>query len=640
MNERESMKERIRRGAGGVRGRFEDVLLGLRELPEGVDRAPFARVLQQAITDASTLADLEVEHARFFPRLDDLLAAARDAQTLLAPLGYGTAATRAMDRLRGVETSLRALREASIDALVAMQDRRLRAPAPADEATPLEPFRASAGVPALHAVLKAPPRVLVDLRPVTGPDEIDDAEDVLDEPEDEPPPLPRTPDEARLVEHARALARDCLSDLANLGGLRVPLPDAPWTQAEPFERRLLANLDALLALAAEPHELPAAFNLFEEVQRYARESPVVDPPREQARALTFASTRGEHALRAVVLTLKQAHPDTFGAYRDALTLARHPSTAPLMRELLLADPDPRRVVVAIEVLRFLREARVADLAAFTAHPDPRVRLTALRAFGVVPERAAAAEVLIDALADEADPRVAAEIAGALVRLGRLEGLLWARARAEEADPAAPGDVRLATLRLLALAGGSEDAPRFLRIFGSSPRDAALAGLFGHPLVVPQLLETLAATNASRRATGPWAHPTEVATALALERITGARLRDAPRELNDYDFARAPTPFAETWSAWWDARRVELDGNAKLRWGEPYSPPQTARELASPGPSELREDLALELAVVAGDVGLEAGDWVARQRAVLVDTERKLAEAPQPKGTFPAAWLRR
>ena len=640
MNDREVMNARIRRGANGVRGRLEDLLLGLRDLPLAVDRGPFARLLEQAISEAAVLADLDVEHERFFPRLDEQIRLVRATEAALAPLGGGTPVLRARDRLRAVETSLRALREASIDALVAMQDRRLHAPALPAETARLEPFRASVGVPALHAVLRAPPRVLVDLRPVASPDDIDDAEDVVAELPEEPSPLPRTPEEARLVDHARALARDCLSDLATFGGLRVPLPGSPWTHAEPFERRLLANLDALLALAAEPHDLPGVFNLFEEVQRYARETHVVDPGRELARALAFACTGGEHALRAVLLTFKQAHPGTFGAYRDALALARHPSTALLMRELLLADPDPRRVVVAVDVLRFLRAGRFADLAPLTAHPDPRVRLSALRAFGVVPERAAAAEVLVDALSDEEDVRVAVEIASALLRLGRVEGLLWARARADEADPTVDGDVRLAQLRLLALAGGADDVPRFLRLSGPSPRDAVLAGFFGHPLMVPHLLDTLSAANRIRRSTGPWAHPTEVAAALALERITGARPLDEPREVNDYDFARMPTIFAETWQTFWDMRRVELDGNAKLRFGQPYAPAQTARELGAPGPMELRDDLSLELSIVAGDVGFEPGDWVARQRGVLLEAERKLGETSPPKGTFPASWLRR
>lgn len=644
----EETTRRIRRAMTASRVRLEDVLLGLRDLPVGIDRAPLADVVERAVLGVQTLATLEVDHDRFFPTLDEVLRAAGEARERLLPLGGSSAALRALDRLDAVDRGVRALREASIDALVAMQDRRLRAaPAPAS-APPPEPFRASHGVPALHAVLRGPARVLVDLRPPPSADPIDDAEDVIDDPDGDPPPPALAGEEALLFDHARALARDCLTDLGALSNLREPLPDTPWTNAEPFERRMLHNLDALLALAAEPNHLPAAFNVFEEVQRFAREAPTVDPSRELSRALTFACTRGEHAVRAVVLTLKQAHPDTFDAYREALSLARHPDAAPILRELTLVDPDPRRIALALDVLRFVRAATFADAVAQSAHPDPRVRRAAARALGVVPERAAAAELLIDALADEEDAAVAHDLAEALIRLGRVEGLAWVRARADHAIAAAAvpvsapasADLRLSTLRLLAIAGGREDEARFLALAEVSPRDAALAGLYGHPAVIPHLLDRLRAANEVRRSIGPWASPIEIAVAAALERVTGAGLREPAREVADYDFANRPTIFADAWSAWWEDRRADLSGKGKLRFGEPWAPALTARELLGPGTAEARADLALELCVAGGDLGFEPSDWVARQRAVLVEAQASRASSPFPPGVYPDAWLGR
>lgn len=637
----EETTRRIRRGMSAARVRLEDVLIGLRELPAGIDRAPLARVVERAIAGVLVLADLEVDHDRFFPTIDEVLRAAGEAREGVLPIGGSSAALRALDRLDAVDRGLRALREAGIDALVAMQDRRLRAaPAPAAEPPP-EPFRASVGYPAAHAVLRGPARVLVDLRPPPSADTVDDSEDVIEEPDEAPPHVPLSAEDALLVDHARALSRDCLADIAGLSNLRAPLPDAPWINAEPFERRMLANVDALLALTAEPHHLPAAFNVFEEVQRYAREAPTIDPSRELSRALTFAVTRGEHALRAVVLTLKQAHPETFDAYREALSLARHPDTAKVMRELLLIDPDPRRAAIALEVLRFLRAAAFADAVPHSAHPDPRVRRAAFRALGVVPERAAAAELLIDALGDEEDAAVALDGAESLLRLGRVEGLAWLRRQIDDGVAQTAPDLRLGHLRLLAIAGGKDDVERFLALSEFSPRDAVLAGLYGHPAMVPRLIEVLGAANQVRRSIGPWASPVEIAAAQALDRVTGAGLREAAREVADYDFDRLPTIFAETWSAWWEEHAGELGGRGKLRWGESWSPAATARELAAPEATEIRADLALELAIAAGDLGFEPTDWVARQRAVLAEAAAQTARAqPYPAGTYPEAWLGR
>lgn len=637
-----AISKRLRRSATVARARLEDALLGLRELPVGVDRAPIAAPIERGIAGGSTLLTLEVDHDRFFPVLDDVLRAAAEATAKLDPVRGSPSAERAIDLLAAVDRGLRAVREAAIDALVADANRRLRAaPPPASEARP-EPFRASVGAPSLHAVLRAPPRVLVDLRPPPSVDAIDDEEDVIDEPAEAPPPVAATAEGALLVAHARALARECLSDIGNLSGLRVPLEGAPWTNAEAFERRMLADLDALLALAAEPSGLPDAFNVFEEVQRYARDAPTVDPSRELARALTFACTRGESAIAAVVLTMKQAHPETLDAYRDALSLARHPATATILRERLLVDADPRRAALAIEVLRFLREARFADVIPLSAHPDARVRRAAIRALAFVPEREAAADVLLDAIDEEEEPRILLDAAESLLRLGRVEGLAWARARVDAGDVDKVPELRLDFLRLLALAGGENDLARAAALFEVGPRDATLAGLFGHAAMVPRLIDTLAAANSIRRSTGPWAHPVEVACAEALWRITGAGLRDAPREVDDYDFAEAPTIFAETWNAWWDPRAQDLATRGKLRWGEPWSPRVTVAELGAPSAIDLRDDLALELSMVAGDAGLEPSDWVARQRAVLAtaSTSAAVRASPHPAGTFPEAWLGR
>jgi len=641
MSVREEILANLRRNISPARARVESVLLHLREFPLGVDRAPIAARIEAAIVALDRLSDLDPERVEFFPTLDDAQREINEALTLLEPLGGSTPVVRSRSRLEATQTRLGKLREASIDALVALEDRRMRAGPEGAALATAEPFRASIGVPAIHAVLRASPHIQLELYPTPEHEELDDSEDVPDEPPRPPPPAPLSPEETLLVDHARAMARDCLHEMATLSGLRAPLPESPWTHGEPFERRLLASLDALHALAFEPHGVPEAFSIFEEVQRYAREAPTVDPGREFARALSFACARGEGALRGVALALRQTHRMTIPAQRDAFCLARHPSTADVARELL-GEQDPLLLHFAIEVLRFCRAARIPDLAPLAGHPDAGVRAAALLSLGFVPEREAATELLLDALMEEGDeePLAALAAAEALVRLGRVEGLAFARERldATYAEPDSPW--RTGAMRLVALTGGEVDASRLARAFGIAPREALWLGFFGHPAVVPALLEALASANQVRRSTGPWVHPLEIAVAEALVRITGFVPKDEPSEVNDYDFTSRPTIFAETWTRLWQERQGLYPASAKLRFGRPFSPAATIEELLGPSLVEVRDDLALELAVCLGETTFEPGDWVARQRATLAATSELSSKDGFAPGTFLATRLGR
>jgi HEAT repeat protein len=640
MSARDDIVAQIRRNVAPARAGLESVLLSLREFPLGVDRAPIAARIEAALDALMRMSGMDPEHATFFPTLDDAKKELAATLGLLEPLGGSTPVVRARSRVGATEKRLARLREASIDALVLLEDRRLRAD-PMDPALAMaEPFRASLGVPAAHAVLRASPRVLVELYPAAEHELLDDSEDVPDEPPRPPPPAPLTPEEVLLVDHARSMMRDCLHEIATLSGLRAPLDEAPWTHGEPFERRLLASLDAMHALAYEPHGLPPAVSLFEEVQRYAREAPTVDPTREFSRTLAFACARGDSALRGVVLALKQSHPMTLPAQEVALCLARHTATAELMRELL-GEQDPLLLLLAIEVLRFCRDAGVPDLAQLTGHPHVQVRAAALSALGFVPERETAAEILVDALIDERDehPRVALAAAEALVRLGRIDGLEWARERLASGPPVDAG-VRVGCMRLLAVAGTEADAPLLTEAFGVAPREAELLGLHGHPSLVAPLLEALWAANGVRRSIGPWVHPLEVAAASALARITGLAPMDAPREVHDYDFTTHPSIFAETWQRALDERAKELPTSGKLRFGKPYRPELTIDELASDSVVAVRSDLAFELGLCLGSTPFEPTDWVARQRETLTSCRQDAARISYAAGSFPGASLSR
>ena len=640
MNARADIVAQIRRNVSPARAGLESVLLSLREFPLGVDRAPIAARVEAALDALGRMSGMDPEHASFFPTLDEAKKELAATLGLLDPLGGSTPVVRARSRVSATDKRLARLREASIDALVLLEDRRLRADPTHPAVAMAEPFRASLGVPTAHAVLRASPHVVIDLYPVAEHELLDDSEDVPDEPPRPPPPAPLTPEEVLLVDHARSMTRDCLHEIAILSGLRAPLAEAPWTHGEPFELRLLASLDALHALAYEPHGLPPAVSLFEEIQRYAREAPTVDPPREFTRAFAFACARGEGALRGVALALKQSHPMTIPAQEAALCLARHPATPDFMRELL-GEQDPMLLLLAIEVLRFCRDAGVPDLAPLTGHPHEKVRVAALSALAFVQERETAAEVLADALADERDepPRAALAAAEALVRLGRVDGLEWARERLAS-GPAGDADVRVGCMRLLALAGGDADAPLLTEAFGVAPREAELLGFHGHPSLIDPLLEALWAANGVRRSIGPWVHPLEIAATAALARITGLSPMDAQREVHDYDFTNNPSIFAETWQRACDERARELPTWGKLRFGKPYRPELTIDELASESIVAVRGDLAFELGLYLGNTPFEPTDWVARQRETLASCRQEAARLSYAAGSFPGASLSR
>lgn len=636
--DRLGFSRRVRRASSSARTALEAVLLGLRELPWGAPRASLAQAIEPLLADLSVLAGLDPEIETYFPTIDRVLVGLRGLAEAFAPMGESLPVSRARELVGSCDRALRALREASIDALVALSDRRLRAASDAAGA-PARTFQASVTEPAKSVALEGPPRVLVDLSPERDPDDELDAEDALDEVEEDllSRGPARSPEEALVLEHLRAFCRDCLGDLASLGSLREPLPEMPWLVAEPFEERLLANLDALHALAAEPRALPEAFNVYEEVQRWAREAPVVDRGRELARALVFAGTAGEHALRAVLLTLKQAPPEVHGAYRDGFALSHHPAVPGLMRELL-AESDTRLSLLALDVLSALHDVGVTEAAPLASHRDAGVRIAAARALGLSPDRPAAIELLRDCLEDEEDPMVAIAFARSLLRHRRPEGLDWARRALEAEDIDEHPARRLGCLELVALAGGPMDEESALAALGLSPRDARLAGMFGSAAMVPELIDSLGAANRLRRNTGPWVHPLEVAAAAALERITGAGLRDESESVVDYDQRAEPPLAAEVWSAWWRQNEALVPKGRKLRFGRPWEPRLTVSELAGPSRTEVRADLAFELAIATGEDRFDPNDWVARQRAELAAIDERL-ERWQP-GDYPASVLER
>jgi hypothetical protein len=637
--------------AGALSATLEGVLLGLRELPAIVARAPIADALKAAIASLDKGADLDVEHPAYFDAIDGILARLGEGSSALGPYVEEPSIERAARTVEAVAEAVRRAREASVDALVARQDRMLRGAIAVATEKPPRPFRASVGVPSLHSLVRAAVVPDVDLSGRADP--IDDDEGVEpssgaaarspDDDDDEEdgatlPALARA--EAALVaEHLVKTARDGMSDLASFASLRRLVGGQPWTDAARFEQRLLDNLDALVSLGRDPDGRPtreaATFDLLGELQRYHREVAFPDPGRAFALAFVLGCVDGEPPIRAALLALRVARRETLASFGEGLALASSPRIGPAL-EGLLADVDPAVAAVALDVLRARREASFGTAATFLGHPDERVAIAAARLLAVVEQHAAASALLRRLLERDPEGPVAAAAAESLAAMGDPAGLAFARRRLEDGD-ALPDEARLPFVRLLALGGGVRDKALLWDSLGQAPEDARAAGWFGHAELVEWLIRSLAAANEVRRATGPWPLAFEAAAAGALHRITGAALEDPPGG----SIEREPGALAieaEGWAAYWEREHARFAPETKHRFGQPYSPQLTLDELEGPSPHDVRTDAALELAIASGGaLRLETGDWVARQRARLAEARARYAGDVRRLGYEPGSF---
>lgn len=451
------------------------------------------------------------------------------------------------------------------------------------------------------------------------------------------------------VASVRRLARAAADDLGSLGALR-------WTRtatlstgaAERFERRLLADLDALAALGepfvpaagAEPVRLDVAA----EVVRWASDAFVPDPGRAFARTLLLASTRDDRATRAAVIALRTSSPWTHDLEARALSLASSPAAGAAVARLL-DDDDPALVAVALTVLRCRRQASFAPLVPLLTHPEPVVREATATCLATVPERGPARALLARALEGEGDDAVAAVIADALVRLDAPEGLAFARERlvaeaARRGTLVAP--VRAALVWLVALAGAASDAPLLVRLADAGPDELSALGWLGSVTVVDRLVAT---------AVGSAGYLAEIAAA-AIHRLTGWRPADDEEVSADDDdelgasagaFVERRRWSGEAWGAFrahWSSAGPACDPKLRHRFGRPWEPALSLGELVADSTvGAVRERCVLELAVVSGAAcDLEPDDWVARLRARASSLHERLGERGARDLHRPGEWL--
>jgi 3-oxoacyl-[acyl-carrier-protein] synthase I len=608
---------------------IDRVVAALPRLPPAADRGLLQTALDEASAALSLWAASALHDDDHLARLDAARARVAFARARFEDAGDGAAATQSVKTLQHVERALRRGRDVTIDHLVADQDRLVRGEIRA-VVPPPAPFRAGVDLPIVHASRRDPlvPRV------AHAPVPIDDAAALFRATAPRAlPPIAATPEAVALQD----LARACMEDVAILGGLRRPNDDEPWSATDRFERRLLANLDALAALdsaEAAPGEgidVPAA------LLAYSAESSFADGGRGFTRAFGLGCFGGEDPVRAAVVGLRNAHPLTRPAQLDALCLAPSPRIVPAM-ERLLWDEDPALVRLALEVLRFRRAARYASILPLLGHSDLGVIEAAARALAVTLPRAQAIAALEGLLRDDLEPRAVLVVLESLVLLGAPSGIAGATQRLVDAETrplAVSSDLRSGLVRLLALAGGPEHtALIFNAVIPSGSAPALLAGVtalgwFGHVAFIEPLLEQLEAANAAPRTAGARPTELEIATARALLRITGVYLEE---EGNEYGIGLSVD--AAAWRAQWEESPGDLAPDVRYRFGVMYHPRESLSELADDRTAaHARRNATLELgALTGGAFAFEPTDWVARQRehlTVLGDAIESSAAAYEP-----------
>ena len=442
------------------------------------------------------------------PRLaaiDGAISAANEAAKVLGPAATGDAAVGfAIDYLRESQAALGEARER----VLPLVD---RPPVPAAD------IQASFERPVLHSVdreslrphLRVPgvklPEVEVVVEPIPRPKTVEEleaavkelkarAEAARDRPKaarpKAPPAAPKpeshpgftvdVPPATSPGAYLRQRVRLCFEEITMIGTQRAPLLGDPWRFSRVLERRMLASIDAIAAMG------PPALEALEDL---ALDAPLRDPSRLFAIALILGCIEGRDSLgmaERVFASFEVEDPEHTAQLGAALKLVPHPHL-PLTLHTFLADPDPSRRALAIDVLAF-RGIATPEQIARAAVDEPDVAAVALPWLAVL-----RGPTLRDAI-DQAieSPVVALRAAARLAMVigGDYRAVSALRAASEAEPPEGEG-----ATALLGVVAGPDEAKFLLerveRGGDAPPRSAVNAlGWVGSTTAIPRLLETL------------------------------------------------------------------------------------------------------------------------------------------------------
>ncbi len=638
-----------------------------------VDLNPPARALERVF---GGIFDAFEERRSRADAVRDALAALDEAADLLSPAAGGDAAVGfAVDYLREVRTSLQRAAE-RVAPLVT------RPPVPSPE------LRASLERPPLHSIdrpsltpnLRVPdPKALeVEVVPprFETPKTFEELEQTvklmkeraaapkpprLKPAKPSPAPQPESPpgfaedirpalSEASFL---RERVRGCFEEVTMIGVQRAPLLGDPWRGSRVLERRLVASIDAIVAMG------PPALTFLESM---VMDAPLKDPSRVFGIAMVLGCVTGRDTLamaERVFAAFELDDPQHAAHLGLALKLVPHPHL-PLTLRTFLSDPDSARRALAIDVLAYRGLATPEELAR-AGNDEPDVAAAALPWLAL--SRHPGVRAAIDATIDGPLPRVrvAARLAMALSgdyrTVASLRGAL--DGEGEEAEAAAS---------LLGIVAGPSEAELLLEKAVAAPTRASVAavGWAGAKAAFPALMALLRHKD----------EPVVLAAAYALDRLSNAGLyedaiveadeimvpdipepdlggkppplartvsdpRDLPAEPST-DTLQRPTTDPQRWAAWWKEKGDSYGEKARHRRGFPYTPYTSWLELdrwpCTPGERRL---LHYELVARTGDyVRFDTIDFVPVQEDSLAAWEPLARNASGNPGSWNVAGPRR
>lgn len=631
-----------------------------------VDLRPAAEALSRVF---GAIFDAYDERRPRFDALRDAVARLDEATASMTPAATGDAAVGfALDYLREVRTALLAASER-----VAHLVPRPVPPAPDIKAGFEQPALHAVDRPSLVPHLRVPepklPEVEVVPPAIERPKTFEDLERIakqLREAALAPKPprkKPARPLPAELPDPPPGFARDirpalsmhqfvldrvrlCFEEITMVGVQRAPLLGDPWRGSRTLERRLIANIDAIAAMG------PASFEALESL---VLDSPLKDPPRVFGIAMTLGCIAGRDALamaERVFAAFEVDDPQHGAQLGAALKLVPHPHL-PLLLRTFLADPDPARRALAIDVLAY-RGMATQDELGRAGRDEPEVAATALPWLAVT--RHPALRDAVDAALEGPTPglRNAARLAMVLGGdLRAVTALLQALdADEEEAEPAAS---------LLGVVCGPQEAELLLRraLAGPTRQSVAAVGWAGSVNAVVPLMGLLRHEDEA----------VVLAAAYALDRLTNAGLyedavveadeivapdvptpdlgdgppplarvvsdpRDLPAEPST-ETLRRPSTNPERWRLWWNEKREAFNPEARWRRGYAYTPLVSWRELdrwqCTPGERRL---LHTELVARTGDyVRFDTHDFVPVQEESIAAWEPVARRASGNPGSW-------
>ncbi|MFP2960049.1 hypothetical protein ACLEPN_20035 [Myxococcus sp. 1LA] len=380
----------------------------------------------------------------------------------------------------------------------------------------------------------------------------------------------------------------------------------PGQVAELHEERLRAFIDMLAYGSSRVAERLLLPNLLED-----------DRERVGVAAMALLANEAPQGLTAALKELREGEPERQVWVAEAVSLSERPGLASALVSLLGPQEPPEVQAAAMESLRLHGQPPGGDLLTRAlAHPEPVVRLAALRAARRWPQDAETGLVRQGFASGAPELRAAALEAG----LVQAQRPVWEACQAAAEAPDAMG--RTARL-LLALGGEDKDISRLVKLLDT-------------PALRPDALWALGFSGrpAAAEACIPWLEDPVLGgrAAEAFCAITGLVLKDdllRERDAEDdpllplEEDLRAPLtpgpddalPLARTAAVerWWSEARKHLRPESRVLGGRLFTATSLVEALETL-PMRRRPPLALELAIrTGGQYAVEHHGWLHVQR---------------------------